>query len=223
MHFSQAPAHAAACRQMIETQLRPRGIHDPRVLDAMASVPRHVFVADTFQRRAYDDCALPSAEGQTISQPYIVAVMSQLLQIRGGEQVFEIGTGTGYQAAVLSHMVGETGHVYSIERLPELSQFAAKMLSWLNIKNVTLHVGDGSAGWPEAKRFDRIIITAGAPHVPEPVQQQLADGGVLVAPIGDESLQQMVRITRHGNEFREERFLDCRFVPLVGQYGWAAS
>jgi len=223
MHFSQAPAHAAACRQMIETQLQPRGIHDPRVLEAMATVPRHAFVADTFQRRAYDDCALPSAAGQTISQPYIVAIMSQLLQVRGGEQVFEIGTGTGYQAAVLAYMVGERGHVYSIERLPELSDFAAKMLRWLNISNVTLQVGDGSAGWPEAKRFDRIIITAGAPHVPEPVQQQLADGGVLVAPIGDESLQQMVRITRHGNELREERFLDCRFVPLVGQYGWVTT
>ncbi|HWR57401.1 MAG TPA: protein-L-isoaspartate(D-aspartate) O-methyltransferase [Thermodesulfovibrionales bacterium] len=202
---------------MVESQLIPRGIKDKRVLDAMRKVPRHLFMDEAQQYRAYEDMALPAGEGQTISQPYMVAVMTQLLGLEGTEKVLEIGTGSGYQAAVLAEVAGE---VYSIERFQAMSDRAKEVIKGLGYENVHLKTGDGTLGWPEESPFDRIMITAGAPDVPHPLIEQLSEGGYIVAPIGDRLSQQLVKIKKQKGELSREYHTACVFVPLVGKHGW---
>ncbi len=202
---------------MVDFQLVPRGLHDKRVLDAMKKIPRQLFVDESLWDRAYDDMALPVGEGQTISQPYMVAVMTELLALSGNEKVLEIGTGSGYQAAVLAELSRE---VYSIERIGALSEKAGETLRNLGYINIHLRVGDGTLGWPEAAPFDRILITAGAPDMPEPLIGQLSDGGIIIAPVGDRFSQQLIRITKEEGHLKSEYHTPCMFVPLIGEYGW---
>jgi protein-L-isoaspartate(D-aspartate) O-methyltransferase len=216
--------YAAAREEMIEDQLRRRGVVMHSVLEAMREIPRHLFMTHGYANRAYDDEALPSLEGQTISQPFMVAIMTQELALRPGLRVLEIGTGTGYQTAILAHLVGPEGEVFTIERFAALTDFARKRLEALEIRNVRYLVGDGSAGWPEGSgpvpKFERILITAGTPEVPPPLLAQLADGGILIAPVGASDSQILVRVVRHGESFRQAELLACRFVPLVGAHAW---
>lgn len=202
---------------MVETQLIPRGIKDERVLAAMKKVPRHLFVDGPMQHRAYDDSALPIGEGQTISQPYMVAVMTEFLELKGTEKVLEIGTGSGYQAAVLAELAKE---VYTVERIAALAERAEKQYRALGYANIHVKVADGTLGWPEASPFDRIIITAGTPKVPGPLLQQLADHGILIAPVGDRFSQQIIKMKKTGETIVEEYLTPCVFVPLIGEYGW---
>jgi len=202
---------------MVRTQLVPRGIKDERVLDGMRKVPRHLFVGETRYNQAYDDSALSIGEGQTISQPYMVAVMTELLELKGDEKVLEIGTGSGYKAAVLSELAKE---VYTIERVAELARRAEETFHSLGYANIHIKVGDGTLGWPEESPFDGIIITAGTPKVPEPLIEQLSDDGVIVAPVGDRFSQQLIRIRKSKGKLLEEYHTPCVFVPLIGKYGW---
>ncbi len=202
---------------MAETQLVPRGIKDPRVLEAMRSVPRHVFAEESNLLSAYEDMALPIGDGQTISQPYMVAVMTELLELKGTEKVLEIGTGSGYQGAVLAELAKE---VYTIERISGLADRAAEKFRALYYDTVHVRTGDGTLGWPEEAPFDRIIITAASPRVPEPLIEQLALNGILVMPIGSRFSQQLLKITRTENGLKEEYHTPCVFVPLIGKFGW---
>jgi len=202
---------------MVRTQLIPRGIKDERVLRVMNKVPRHLFVNESIQYKAYEDMALPIGEGQTISQPYMVAVMTELLELKGTENVLEVGTGSGYQAAILSELSKE---VYTIERFEKLAQEARKKFQELGYNNIYVKSGDGTLGWSEKAPFDRIIITAGTPQIPDPLIQQLAQGGVIVAPVGERFSQQLIRVKKSDRELSEEFHTMCVFVPLVGQYGW---
>ncbi len=202
---------------MIEHQLKGRGIEDEKVLAAMGQIPREIFVPQEYRESAYKDGPLPIGEGQTISQPYMVALMTQCLQLQGTEKVLEIGTGSGYQMAVL---LAITPHVYSIERLPTLAQFAKANLKLLGYTDVHIKVGDGSGGWPEEKPFDAIIVTAAAVTVPDILKEQLADGGRLVIPVGPRYSQDLFKITRRGTNFITEEVTGCVFVPLIGRYGW---
>jgi len=202
---------------MVRTQLVPRGIKDERVLAAMRKVPRHLFVDVSKHYQAYEDTALSIGEGQTISQPYMVAAMTELLEIKGGERVLEIGTGSGYQAAVLSELARE---VFSIERVAGLAQRAEERLRSLGYANIRIKVGDGTLGWPEEAPFERVIITAGTPKIPEPVMEQLSDNGILVAPVGERFSQQLIRIRKHQGKTTQEYHTPCVFVPLIGRYGW---
>lgn len=204
-------------RRMVEEQLRARGLADEAVLDAMMRVPREKFIPHACGHLAYDDRALAIEHGQTISQPYIVAYMTEKLMTTPACRVLEIGTGTGYQAAVLAALVS---HVYSIERYAELHVRAAATLAELSLTNVSLFVGDGTLGLPEHAPFDRIIVTAGAPEVPEALVEQLVQGGVMVVPVGGENEQTLVRVVRRGDRAVEEGLLGCRFVKLIGQAGW---
>ncbi|HKY34029.1 MAG TPA: protein-L-isoaspartate(D-aspartate) O-methyltransferase [Candidatus Polarisedimenticolia bacterium] len=202
---------------MVERQLVPRGVADQRVLSAMGSLPRHVFVEEALQGKAYSDNALPIGSRQTISQPYIVARMTELLKVGPGDRVLEIGTGSGYQTALLA-MLAAT--VYTVERLRPLSQRARSILRELQLDNVHYRVGDGTAGWPEEAPFSRVVVTAGAPSVPAPLMAQLGDGGRLVIPVGDEK-QQVIHVVIKGPAgFRTERYDSCVFVKLIGQEGW---
>ena len=203
--------------RMVEQQLRARGIRDEAVLQAMARTPRERFLPREQRHLAYHDRALPHARGQTVSQPYMVAVMTEALQLRTSDRVLEIGTGSGYQTAILSPLALA---VYSVERIPELSEGAHAALSELALGNVNLRVGDGTVGWPEEAPFDAILVTAGAPRVPESLLAQLAEGGRLVIPVGDRLVQELVRVTRTKEGHETERLLTCRFVPLVGEEGW---
>ena len=202
---------------MVATQLIPRGIRDARVLEAMKTVPRHLFIEEFSWQKAYDDMALPVGEGQTISQPYMVAVMTELLELGGDEKVLEIGTGTGYQAAILAELASE---IYTIERIPSLSERARQTLRELGYLRVHFRVDDGTRGWPEAAPFDRILITAGAPEIPEPLIGQLSEGGMIIAPVGDRFSQQLIRARKQGGRLSREYHTPCVFVPLVGEYGW---
>jgi protein-L-isoaspartate(D-aspartate) O-methyltransferase len=207
-----------ARRRMVEGQVIARGITDPRVIDAMLKVPRHRFVEEALQSQAYQDAPLPIGERQTISQPYMVAVMSQALALSGSETVLEIGTGSGYQAAILALLADR---VFSLERIPSLARRARKVLDECGFSKVNIRVADGTRGWQDMAPFDAIIVTAGAPEVPQDYLDQLAVGGRLVIPVGDRSSQVLMRITRTGvREFEDERILGCRFVPLVGSCGW---
>lgn len=207
-------------RRMVEEQLVRRGISDPRVLDAMAAVPREAFVAADLRGEAYADTPLPIGEGQTISQPFIVALMVQALKLTGDERVLEVGAGSGYAAAVLGELAAE---VYAVERLPSLARAAARRLAELGIENVEVVCADGSRGWPERAPYDGIVVAAGAPRVPESLRAQLAVGGRLVIPVGNaRTMQELVRLTRISEtEIRRERLADVCFVPLVGEEGWA--
>ena len=203
---------------MVDRQLRARGIRSETVLEVMGGVPRERFLPSGQRHRAYRDQALPISQGQTLSQPYMVAIMTEALKLRPSDRVLEIGTGSGYQTAVLSPLASE---VFTLERIPELSNRAKEVLRELACENVRLRVGDGSVGWPEEAPFDAILVTAGAPHVPESLKAQLAeDGGRLVVPVGDRFIQELVRVTRNGDEFESEDLLSCRFVPLMGKEGW---
>ncbi|GMT48150.1 MAG: protein-L-isoaspartate O-methyltransferase [bacterium] len=204
-------------RLLVETQLIPRRIRDQRVIKAMLKVPRHLFVDEPLQYKAYDDMALPIGDGQTISQPYMVAVMTEFLELKGNERVLEVGTGSGYQAAILAELAAE---VFSIERMERLALRARERLRNLGYDNVHVITGDGTAGLPEKAPFDRIIITAGTPQIPEPIREQLADNSILVAPVGARFSQQLIRLRKEKGKITEEYHTPCVFVPLVGEYGW---
>jgi len=205
---------------MVQEQLIPRGITDRRVLEALVKVPRHLFVPEALWHQAYSDRPLPIGYGQTISQPYIVALMTEALELQGDERVLEVGTGSGYQAAILAELAKQ---VYSVERMPELARRARRILDRLGYGNVLIRVGDGSKGWPERAPFDAIIVTAGAPKVPKALLQQLKVGGRMVIPVGDEHSQELLKIVRLKDGFQQEELGGCRFVKLIGEEGWRAE
>jgi protein-L-isoaspartate(D-aspartate) O-methyltransferase len=206
---------------MVENHIAARGIHSQLVLDAMRAVPREDFLPQHLREFAYKDAPLPIAEGQTISQPYIVALMTEALALKGGETVLEIGTGSGYAAAVLAQIAAE---VYTVERIRQLADTAATVLSDLGYTNVHVQHGDGTRGWEDHAPYDAIVVTAGGPEVPESLRSQLKIGGRLVIPVGiDRRLQELVRVTRVSeSEYKTNNIADVRFVPLVGEQGWAA-
>jgi protein-L-isoaspartate(D-aspartate) O-methyltransferase len=205
-------------KRMVEYQIAARGIHDQAILSAMKEIPRHLFVPPPYDKSAYEDCPLPIGNGQTISQPYIVALMTELLALQQTDNVLEIGTGCGYQAAVLATRVRK---VTSIERIPEVAELAKANLAAIGIKNVDVIVGDGTLGFPQHAPYDGIIITAATPSVPRPLIEQLAEGGRLIAPVGGRDIQELIRINRKGESFKEEHHGGVRFVPLIGKCGWS--
>ncbi len=209
---------ATARRRMVETQLVARGVCDPEVLRALGRVPRHLFVDQALRDRAYSDSALPIGHGQTISQPLMVAAMTQALQLEGGEKVLEIGTGSGYQTAVLAEIAER---VFSVERLAALYRRARALLDKLGYHRVVLRHGDGTLGWRDHAPYDAVVVTAGAPHVPAELLDQLVTGGRLVIPVGDRRQQSLLRITRHADGDRCEELGGCVFVSLVGSDGWS--
>lgn len=204
-------------KDMVKYQIRSRGVKDSRVLQVMSEIPREIFVPDSLKDEAYADKPLPIGKGQTISQPYIVALMTELLKLKGNEKVLEIGTGSGYQAAILAKLAKE---VYTIDRIPELVENAQKHIKELNIKNVIFKVGDGTLGLPEFAPFDRIIVTAAAPKVPQALKDQLADRGIMVIPVGSHYFQTLKVIKKQKEKIIEEDSIDCVFVPLIGEQGW---
>ena len=211
---NQAQRHA-----MVDRQIAAMGVGDPAVLAAMRKVPRHEFVPDWLRDAAYNDGPLPIGEGQTISQPYIVAYMIEALRLRGGEHVLEIGAGSGYAAAVLAEIAGD---VVTVERLAELADRARATLGRLGYRNIDVVVGDGTLGWPPAAPYDAIVVTAGGPSIPQALRQQLREGGRLVMPVGpDLHGQSLIRVTRGaGGEDQEEYLAPVSFVPLIGAQGW---
>jgi protein-L-isoaspartate(D-aspartate) O-methyltransferase len=215
-----ADATAAERRAMIETQIRKRGVSCARVLDAMAAVPRHEFVPEKFRSYAYIDKPLPIGEGQTISQPFMVAAMAEALKLTGSERVLEIGTGSGYQAAVLSLLARE---VITVENRTPLALAAQARLTAIGYANVHVHNGDGSAGFPDAAPYDAILVTAGAPEIPRVLADQLREGGRLVIPVGDQDNQNLVEARKENGELKIRVLFGCRFVPLLGRYGWGES
>lgn len=211
--------YAAERRQMVAHQLARRGIVDERVLQAMAKIPRHLFVPEEFRPSAYQDGPLPIGYQQTISQPYIVALMTQMLHLQGSEQVLEIGTGSGYQAAILAELAG---NVHTIERHPALSRAASNTIQMMGIQNVQFYVGDGTFGIPEHAPYDAILVTAGAPSVPEALLEQLGQRGRLVIPVGKWTGQSLERWWHTPTGFEHESIAPVAFVPLIGKFGWNA-
>lgn len=215
----EADLFASARRRLCERLARD-GIRDPRVLAAIASIPRHLLIADALSHQAYEDAALPIGEGQTISAPGIVAAMSEALELTGKERVLEVGTGSAYQAAVLSRLAER---VVSIERIPELAARARSALDQLGVTNVVVELGDGTRGWPNEAPFDAIVVTAGGPEVPAPLLEQLAAGGRLVGPFGKRGAQLLLRVRRtHAGRCVRETLGQCRFVDLIGEHGYPA-
>jgi len=213
--------YTPARRRMVEEQLKARGIRDRRVLDAMGTVPRHAFVDPGFVARAYGDHALPSEQGQTISQPYIVARMLELAEIEPTHRVLEVGTGTGYQTALLARLAER---VYSVERVPSLLRAADLRLQALGVRNVALRHGDGSLGWQEFAPYDRVLVAAAAPRVPDSLRAQLQEPGVLVIPVGGEERQHLEVWRRlPDGHWEHRRRGECRFVPLLGRDAWGES
>jgi protein-L-isoaspartate(D-aspartate) O-methyltransferase len=212
-----AEEYAADRRAMVETQLQRRGVKDLAVLKAMGSVPRHEFVPGDFRYRAYEDMPLPIGEGQTISQPYMVAAMAAALYLTGTERVLEVGAGCGYQAAILA---GLAKQVFAIEYRSDFAAAAAGRLTRLGYENVHVHCGDGTLGLPEFAPFDAIVISAAAPAAPTPLLAQLSPSGRMVVPVGDLDNQELQLIVRERGTFRKITLEPCRFVPLVGAYGW---
>ncbi|MCH7664636.1 MAG: protein-L-isoaspartate(D-aspartate) O-methyltransferase [Acidobacteria bacterium] len=205
-------------RRMVETLVRTYGIKDERVLEAMRNVPRHLFVGEHLRNQAYGDHALPSEAAQTISQPFVVARMTELLEVSKQHTVLEIGTGTGYQTAILARLAGR---VFSLERIGSLARQAISRIRELGLQNVKIQIFDGTVGWSDAGPFDRVLVTAGAPSVPEPLLEQLAVGGILVVPEGDLERQKLVRYQKlRGGGQRRQEGEPVRFVPLVGRFGW---
>jgi len=202
---------------MVETQIAARGVKDERVLSVIRSLPRHLFIPAVYRDAAYSDCPLPIGKGQTISQPYIVAVMTELLAIQPEDRVLEIGAGSGYQAAILGKLAKS---VISIERISDVGEMAQENLAYLEISNVKIVIGDGTVGYPEQAPYNAILITAATPDVPPPLIEQLAEGGRLVAPVGSRDLQELVRVTKHKGQVTREYFGGVVFVPLLGRYGW---
>jgi protein-L-isoaspartate(D-aspartate) O-methyltransferase len=206
--------------KMVDSQIRARGIKDARVLAAMEKIPRHLFVDTGLAEQAYNDNPLPIDERQTISQPYIVALMTEALGLKGKEKVLEIGTGSGYQTAILAELAAS---IFSIERIASLAGKARKILDFLYYYNVALRVGDGTYGWRDESPFDAIIVTAGAPAIPRVLVEQLGVGGRLVLPVGDRHTQELVRVTRlspEADDLKQEQLGGCRFVNLIGEFGW---
>lgn len=215
---SRRPHDDAAARQaMVCRQLQRRGITDPRVLQAMRTIPRHLFVPAEQRHDAYSDHPLPIGEGQTISQPYMVALMTQSLALQGHERILEVGTGSGYQAAVLSRLVAA---VYSLEYFPTLAAHASAILQQLGYDNVQVIVADGGLGLPRYAPYGGIIVTAAAPHLPPSLLAQLAEGGRLVIPVGMQEQQTLLTVTKQGETYTETRITPCRFVPLLGAEGF---
>ena len=213
---SSADDFADQRQKMVVLQIADRGISNVSVLKAMATVPRHLFVAQDLRDMAYRDSPLPIGHGQTISQPYIVALMSQLLDVQPGQRVLEIGTGSGYQAAVLAEM-GVS--VFTIEIVPELGRQAINVLDALGFKNIQVKIGDGYQGWPEHAPFDAIIVTCAPTNVPEPLKAQLAEGGRMVIPSGEKYNQQLFLLTKQTGKIKQEKIVDVRFVPMVDEHG----
>lgn len=209
---------AIARERMVADQLRARGITDPRVLTAMGGVPRHRFVEEALEGRAYGDYPLPIGEKQTISQPYMVALMTQALELGGDERVLEVGTGSGYQTAILAELAGK---VYSVERIRTLADRARAILEELGYYNVLIRVGDGTLGWREEAPFDAVLVTAAAPEVPAPLVEQLKAGGRLVIPVGGTTAQVLKSLVKDADgTVRESELVGCVFVKLVGEQGW---
>jgi len=204
-------------KRMIKEQIERRGLHDSRLLSALNSVPRHLFVPEEYRYSAYDDCPLPIGFGQTISQPYIVALMTDLLGLKGDERVLEVGAGSGYQAAILGMMAEE---VHTVEYVPELASNAEKLLRALGLDNVHCHFGDGSLGWPEFEPYEGILVAAAAPQAPKALLEQLEDGGRLVLPVGGRGFQQLEVWERKGGGFDKKNITTVAFVPLRGEQGW---
>jgi protein-L-isoaspartate(D-aspartate) O-methyltransferase len=211
------PEYQLARENMVRSQLIPRGIRDTRVLQAMGEVPREKFVPDNMKLYAYEDSPLAIGMGQTISQPYIVALMTEALVLTGTEKTLEIGTGSGYQAAILSLMCKS---VYSVERIAALSENAKNVLNELGYKNIFLKIYDGTLGWSENAPYDAIMVTAGAPVIPDPLIAQLKEGGRLVVPVGDRISQELIKVVRKGESYYQEDLGGVRFVNLIGEYGW---
>jgi len=206
--------------KMVDTQIRARGVKDERLLKVMQAIPRHLFVEEAMMDQAYNDNPLPIGEKQTISQPYIVALMTEAMSLTGKEKVLEIGTGSGYQTAILAQLADR---VFSIERIALLAGRARKMLDYLHAFNVAIRVGDGTYGWKEEAPFDAILITAGAPKVPSILVAQLSLGGRLVIPVGSRSTQTLMKVTRLSEDIhnvKKEDLGGCRFVDLIGEHGW---
>jgi protein-L-isoaspartate(D-aspartate) O-methyltransferase len=203
--------------KMVEEQVVSRGIKDPRVIAAMRKVPRHLFVEEALQNQSYSDRPLPIGEKQTISQPYMVAVMTEALQLTGGEKVLEIGAGSGYQTAILAEVARK---VFSIERILSLTMKARTLILDLGYANVEITFSDGTQGWVKESPFDAVIVTAGSPDIPQPLVDQLAIGGRLVIPVGDESVQDLIRLTKTEEGVKREDLGGCRFVKLIGKHGW---
>jgi protein-L-isoaspartate(D-aspartate) O-methyltransferase len=209
--------YAQARERMVEKQLVSRGIHDPRVLRTMAKVPRHLFLENELWDRAYEDHPLPIGANQTISQPYMVALMVEALELKGAERVLEVGTGSGYAAAVLGELCAE---VFTVEAVEELALKARTLLSSLGYRNVSVRVGDGTLGWEEYAPYDAVVISAAAPCIPRPLLDELNSPGRLVFPMGEKELQTLVRIRKDTTGIREEYLGECLFVQLKGRYGW---
>jgi len=205
---------------MVDAQIRSRGIRDERVLRAMEKIPRHLFVDEGLIDQAYNDSPLPIGEKQTISQPYIVALMTEALELAGREKVLELGTGSGYQAAILAELADR---VFTIERIASLAQKARRLLEALNYYNVVIRVGDGTYGWREESPFDAILVAAGSPSIPRTLVEQLAVGGRLVIPVGGRYTQNLIKLTRlseNPDDVKREDLGGCRFVSLIGEHGW---
>ncbi|MFH1465963.1 MAG: protein-L-isoaspartate(D-aspartate) O-methyltransferase [Pseudomonadota bacterium] len=207
-----------ARERMVRDQIERRGLREPRLTRALRRVPRHRFMPEVRSQQAYGDHPLPIGSSQTISQPYIVALMTSELQLRGTERVLELGTGSGYQTAVLAELAAE---VFTVERLPELAERARSLLEVLGYANIQFRTGDGTVGWSEAAPFDGILVTAGSPRLPRPLIDQLAEGGRLVVPVGDRWVQDLAVVEkRAGGALDETSAGGCRFVPLIGEHGW---
>ena len=215
--MKKTPDFALARKKMVQEQLVARGIKDKRVLDAMMKVPRHLFVEEGLWHQAYGDFPLPIGEGQTISQPYIVALMTEALQLTGDDKVLEIGTGSGYQAAILAEL---TTHVFSIERISSMASKARKILDQLGYANVLIRVSDGTLGWQEETPFAGIIVTAGSPAIPPTLVDQLEVGGRLVIPVGNEYSQTLLKVIKQEKGYKEKDLGGVRFVKLIGDHGW---
>lgn len=220
VRLAEPREYALERHQMVERQIIRRGLREPRLLTAFEKVPRHLFVPNELRYAAYDDCALPIGFGQTISQPYIVALMTSLVELGGSERVLEVGTGSGYQAAILSQLARE---VYTIEFIPELANRAQKTLAELGYVNVRVCIGDGSLGWREFAPYAGIIVAASAPEAPNPLLEQLTDGGYLVLPVGAQGFQLLEVWKCRGNEYDRRVVTGVAFVPLRGKYGWKRS
>jgi len=206
-----------ARERMVKNQLIPRGIKDERVLEAMGKIPRHLFIEEALAGEAYNDHPVPIGEKQTISQPYIVALMTEALELEGEENTLEIGTGSGYQTAILAEL---SSRVYTVERIKSLLVNARKLLAELGYSNILFKAFDGTLGWNEYAPFDAIMVTAGAPSLPGPLMDQLADNGRMIVPVGDRYSQELIKVIRKGNSLEQENLGGCRFVNLIGVHGW---
>tara|TARA_B110000196_G_scaffold319266_1_gene336821 strand:+ start:1114 stop:1785 length:672 start_codon:yes stop_codon:yes gene_type:complete len=215
---SDIQAYAGQRRKMVEEQILGRGIKDLSVMEVLSRVPRHLFVNSSLQHRAYGDCPLPIGENQTISQPYIVALMTQVLDLKGGERVLEIGTGSGYQTAILAELAA---HVFTIERVKPLVKKTKELLEGLKYKNIVFKTFDGTYGWRDQSPFDAILISAATPSIPKSLIEQLADKGRLVAPVGERESQDLIVLNKNGNKVMERKIGSCKFVPLIGKFAWS--